>query len=171
MKNSIFGHEKLCQITLAENQDLEWGEKVWLEVVPTKHLYFLHFLHCWSLKKKPKNAKIGHYRLFCRHPGFHNDQIGQIFCRTCLHKLHGQLIRHFVAVRHTESKNCIKQRFWALKVAPWTTRPIAISCVLREQRPTDRPTDRQTDQPTNKAAYKVASTRPKNPKFIEKSQI
>ena len=26
----------------------------------------------------------------------------------------------FVAAGQIESKNCIKQRFWALKVAPWT---------------------------------------------------
>ena len=51
-----------------------------------------------------------------------------------------------LALRHIEMlgriNNKIKQK----------TRPIALSCVHREQRQTDGP----TDQPTDKAAYRVA---------------
>ena len=39
------------------------------------------------------------------------------------------------------------------------TRPIAISRVRREQRPTDRRTDGPTDGPTDRVAYRVACTR------------
>ena len=46
-----------------------------------------------------------------------------------------------------------------------STRPIAISRVRREQRPTDGPTDRRTD----KAAYRVACTRLKTLIFNKQS--
>ena len=48
---------------------------------------------------------------------------------------------------------------WKHTAIEFLTRPIAISRVRREQRPTDRPTDGPTDGPTDRVAYRVACTR------------
>ena len=58
-------------------------------------------------------------------------------------KLEKYFIKSFL--HHPVSKNAVEI----------ITRPIALSRVLREQRPTDGPTDRRTDR----VAYRVACTR------------
>ena len=77
VKNSVFGHKNLRQIFMVKDQCVEWGEKVWLVVVPATDC--ISSIFCPVIpSKQQKNAKIGKNRLFLGDFGFKNIQICQI---------------------------------------------------------------------------------------------
>ena len=74
MKNSVFGHKNLRQVFMVKDQCVEWGEKMWLVVVPATDC--VSNIFCPVIpSKQPKNAKIGQSRLFLGDFGFKNNQI------------------------------------------------------------------------------------------------
>ena len=77
MKNSVFGHKNLRQVFMVKDQCVEWGEKMWLVVVPATDC--VSSIFCPVIpSKQPKNAKADQNRLFLGDFGFHDSQIGQI---------------------------------------------------------------------------------------------